>query len=260
MNNNEKVDFLHEDPEIPSQRFCCLSFIEPRDRNLVKEKEVFMASRFIKAFIEEYETAKEFASNPNNTITEEIKNKLDLSFENISKTYKGYRKTHFTNMTQDFDKNHNPKDALTVSGVKVRGSYRTLQEAEDRAQRMREFEPASDCFVAQVGYWLPYDPENMEDIKAQFREEQLNTIYGEKQEALEKAKVEFDNRKYKMIEKNKQEQELKKQLFNSSTTHEERKEDVVLRDEPEKQEKPKEKPKKKRVSKAANKRKINRKN
>ena len=235
---NQKVDYLREDPDIPNQRFVCLSFIEPRDRNVVKQKEVFMASKFIKAFIEEYEVAKEFSQNPNNTITDEIKEKLDLSYENINKVYTGYRKTHFTSLTEEFDKEHNPREAMTVSGVKIRGSYRNLEEAQERAQQMREYEPASDCFVAQVGYWLPYDPENMEDIKAEFREQALNEIYGKKQEALEKAKADFDARKQKMIDENIKENEKKKELnareamesMTNAVSHEEKKEDLVILD------------------------------
>ena len=236
---NQKVDYLKEDPDIPNQRFCCLSFIEPRDQKVMTQKEVFMASKFISYFIDEYQTAKEFTSNPNNEITDEIKSKLDLSEQNITKHYKGYRKTHFTEMSNEFNKKHNPNEAITVSGVKVRGSYRNYEEAQNRANEMREFEPAVNVLVGQVGYWLPYDPENMEDIKANFREEKLNEIYGQRQEAIDKAKAQFDDRKQKMVDKNKQEQELKKKLFNSET-HEERKEedsssrhDIVIVDEDE---------------------------
>lgn len=245
--DNTKKDYLMEDPDIPTQRFCCLSFIQPRDSNVVAKKEVFMASKFIKSFIEEYETAKEFSSNPNNTLTDEIKKKLDLSFQNVMETYEGYRKTHFTQLSNDFDSEYNPKEALTVSGVKVRGSYRNLEEAQERAQQMREYEPAVDCFVAQVGYWLPYDPENMEDVKAQFREEQLNDIYGKRQEELEKARADFETRRNELIEKNNQEQEEKKKLnaretmenMTNNESHQERKEnDVVIVDEV-KEEKPK---------------------
>lgn len=242
--NNEKIDYLKEDPDINNQRFCCLSFIEPRDSKVVTNKEIFMASKFIKAFIEEYDIAKEFASNPNNVVTDEIKQKMNLSFDNIFDTYKGYRKTHFTNMSKDFDKNYNPKEAVTVSGVKVRGSYRTYEEAEARAQEMRDFEPAVNCFVAQVGYWLPYDPENMEDVDAKFREEQLNDIYGQRQEALEEAKKDFEERKNMLMEKNKKEQEEKKKLnaeeamkaLTENQSHQEKKEQVI-KDPPKKQKK-----------------------
>ena len=227
--NNQKVDYLKEDPDIPNQRFVCLSFIEPRDRNVLKQKEVFMASQFIKGFIEEYEIAKEFSQNPNNTITDEIKEKLDLSYENINKVYTGFRKTHFTKLSEDFDKEHNPNEAMTVSGVKVRGSFRNLEEAQERAQQMREYEPASDCFVAQVGYWLPYDPENMEDIKAEFREQQLNEIYGKKQEALEAAKADFESRKQSMVDKSIKAKEAMESMT-TAESHQEKKEDLVIVD------------------------------
>lgn len=84
-----KVDYLIEDPDIPTQRFCCVSFIEPRDMRLVAKKETFMATHFMTQFLQEYEIAKEFSSNPNNPVTPEIQEKLDFSFENIQKQYKG---------------------------------------------------------------------------------------------------------------------------------------------------------------------------
>ena len=102
MDKTQTIDYLKEDEDLPTQRFCCLSFIEPRDSKVMTEKEIFLASRFMKGFIEEYDTAKEFASNPNNTVTEQIKKKMDLSFENIFETYKGYRKTHFTSLSKEF--------------------------------------------------------------------------------------------------------------------------------------------------------------
>jgi hypothetical protein len=37
--DKQKVDYLKEDPDIPNQRFCCLSFIEPRDQKLMTQKE-----------------------------------------------------------------------------------------------------------------------------------------------------------------------------------------------------------------------------
>lgn len=236
--SNKKVDYLVEDPDIPNQRFCCISFVEPQDTKVMTQKEVFMASRFLHQFVNEYETAKEFSSNPNNVVTDEIKKKLDLSFENVMSGYQDYRKSYFGQMSTEFDEKFNPSEALTVSGVKVRGSYRSYEEAQERANTMREHEPGINVYVAQVGYWLPYDPDNMEDVKANFREEQLNDIYGKRQEALEKAKVEFEQRKQTLVEKTNKENEEKKKMTTNEVmesmtedkTHQEKKEDLVIVD------------------------------
>jgi len=203
--NSKPIDYLREDPEIPNQRFCCISFIEARDMKVFASKEMFMATKFMKNFLEEYEIAKEFSKNSNSKITDEIKEKLDMSYENIKSQYKSYRKNSFQKLCDEFDKNHNPKNALTVSGIKVRGSFRTIEEAQERANLMRDYEPGVNVFVAAQGYWLPYDPENMEDIKAEFREAQLNEIYREKEEALQKAKIDFENRQQRLMNENLQE-------------------------------------------------------
>jgi len=239
ITNMPKVkDYLIEDPDIPSQRFCCMSFIEPRDMKLLAKKETFMATNFLAKFLEEYEIAKEFSTNPNNQLTEEIKQKMNITFENIQDQYKSYRKTTFTQLTDTFDKKFNPKEGNTVSGIKVRGSYRSLEEAQDRANEMREYEPAAHVFVAQVGYWVPYDPENMEDVKANFREQQLNEIYGKRQQSLEKAKVDFGDRTQTLKDKTQEENKEQKQInaieamkaMTQTQSHSEHKSDLVIID------------------------------
>lgn len=276
MSNKQKIDYLKEDPDIFNQRFCCLSFIEPRDQKIATKKEIFMASKFLHNFIQEYETAKEFSENKNNVINDDIVKKMDLSESNIMESYNNYRKFNFTSMSNEFDNNHNPTEAVNISGIKVRGSYRTYEEAQERANEMREYEPAVNVLVGQVGYWLPYDPENMEDIQANFREEQLNEIYGKRQDNLKKAKQEFkerelekkaaiekeEQRKKAAIEKEKLELKASQTMKTiiDDTSHQEKKEDIIIIDPP--NNKPNNKPKNKPVAaqKAGNMRLKNKRN
>lgn len=64
----------------------------------------------------------------------------------------------------------------TVQGLKVRGSYDTYQEAVARAKTLQKLDPMFNVYVAQVGFWLPWDPEPSEVADQEYADDQLNTL------------------------------------------------------------------------------------
>jgi len=63
-----------------------------------------------------------------------------------------------------------------MRGVKVRGVYDTLKEAKVRASILQKRDSKFNVFLGQVGYWLPWDPSNSDDIDAEYQEGQLNEL------------------------------------------------------------------------------------
>jgi hypothetical protein len=64
----------------------------------------------------------------------------------------------------------------TVQGLKVRGSYDTYNEAVARAKTLQKLDPMFNVYVAQVGFWLPWDPEPSEVADQEYADDQLNTL------------------------------------------------------------------------------------
>ena len=64
----------------------------------------------------------------------------------------------------------------TVQGLKVRGSYDTYGEAMARAKTLQKLDSAFNVYVAQVGFWLPWDPEPSEVADQEYADEQLNQL------------------------------------------------------------------------------------
>ena len=64
----------------------------------------------------------------------------------------------------------------TVQGLKVRGSYDTYNEAVGRAKTLQRLDPSFNVYVAQVGFWLPWDPEPSEVADQEYADDQLNTL------------------------------------------------------------------------------------
>ena len=133
INTNEK-DFLDVDSPIPGQNYVCLSFISPE--KTLKQKERFFTRKFLKSI------------TSSNTKFEEIGN-IDDKFDD-------FLSLHSTKLEEDFHKEAGYQ--TSVRGIKVRGVYNSYDEAEKRAKMLQQLDRSFHVFVAQVGYWLPWDP------------------------------------------------------------------------------------------------------
>lgn len=88
-----------------------------------------------------------------------------------------------------------------VNGVKVRGSFDTIEEANKRADMLRNTDPDFDIYVASVGKWLPWYPDPKSMPAVEYQEEQLNTLVKGHKESQIKSKQHFEERKRDMMEK-----------------------------------------------------------
>ena len=68
------------------------------------------------------------------------------------------------------------KFQTNVRGVKVRGVYETKEAAERRAKKLQTLDSDFSVFVGQVGFWLPWDPNEDSVEDEHFKNSQLNDI------------------------------------------------------------------------------------
>jgi hypothetical protein len=220
----EREDFLTEDPEIPSQRWCLLSFLSPE--KVLNRKELFMFNSFVKQYefqvrsqtLEKYlvETIKGI----NDGLEKEavVLEQQDLSgaaalcrnsvvrIDTVMQSFHEYIKKNMkdiaqSKLTDEFD-DYLFKNKLkledefyavndfktTVRGLKIRGVYSGKEEAESRAKKLQRSDQIHNIFVGEVGKWLPWDPSPHEVGDQEYAEDQLNTLmkkYKENEEARE---------------------------------------------------------------------------
>jgi Family of unknown function (DUF5832) len=219
--NPKYVDILEEDKPIAQQKYVCVSFISPEKE--IKSKEMFLFEEFVKSWdlaksIEKYAQFTAFLSFKYNLNMETIQADLTEFCKEES------AKLHETNLLDDFknftDKNGDKleTDYLTqnkfqtcIRGIKVRGVFPTIEEAELRAKILREVDPNFDIFVGPVGIWMPWDPEAYKTGRVEYMEEELNQLMHKKKDNEDKAKDYFNQRvketKMKAIEENKKKAE-----------------------------------------------------
>ena len=198
------IDLLDEDKPISGQKFVCMSFISPED--IIKQRELYNFEAFLKQW-DMSTSLKKF-----NQFMMFIAYKYGLTFESLSKDleefckeekdnlftftieddYKSFMDLNEKNLQESFNSIH--KFKTNVRGVKVRGSFSTLEEAELRCKLLSEADRNHDVVVGEVGMWLPFHPEAYKTGRVEYLETDLNQLMHEKDKNQKKADAEFDSR------------------------------------------------------------------
>ena len=97
---------------------------------------------------------------------------------------------------------------------KIRGYFKTIEEAQDAAKKLQEKDPYFDIFLGQMGHWMPFNPD-IDTVEEQiYREKELNELmqqYKKQKEEHDKLEEErrqkLKNQKPKEIENDKKEKE-----------------------------------------------------
>jgi hypothetical protein len=220
MNNGKQnpkyVDLLEEDKPIAGQKFACVSFVSPE--NILKQKEIFFFEEFLKKWdlnksMEKFVQFLNFVSFKYNMSFDDLSNDfkefIKEEKETISKSsMRDEFKTYLDNNEEELEKKFNINNQFQTStrGLKIRGVYPTLEEAELRCKMLREVEPNHDVYVGPVGMWMPWEPEAYKTGRVEYMEEELNQLMHEKTKNESNAKTAFDQRiketKQKAIEEN----------------------------------------------------------
>ena len=89
-----------------------------------------------------------------------------------------------------------------LCGVKIRGVFNTIDEANAQAKRIQGADPTFDVFLVELYKWLPIPP-NIDHIEnKEYQDEVLNTLVKEHYNEQNRAKEFFEQRKSEMMKEN----------------------------------------------------------
>lgn len=214
--NPTYVDLLEEDKPIAGQKFVCVSFVSPE--KILKQKELFFFQEFLKKWeinksMEKFTQFLNFVSYKYkltfNDVMKDFEEFVKEERESIVKSeleddYKTFLDNNEEELEKTFGQQHHFQTA--TRGLKVRGIFPSLEEAELRCKLLRELDPNHDVFVGPVGIWMPWDPEAYKTGRVEYLEEELNQLMSEKNKNEQFAKNSFEQRvketKRKAIEDN----------------------------------------------------------
>ena len=216
-------DFLDEDAEIAGQRYVLMSFISPE--KVLEKKDLYFFHKFLDSYevnwklknLEKYmvdvvknindqldDRMKELEKNDqfeqaaicrkNRVKIDELmnqyngfvqKNKNDINKTVIAEDYDNFMYSNKTKLEEEFYA-HN-EFRTSVRGVKIRGVYGNVKEAELKAKKLQSKDRYHNIFIGDVGKWLPWDPQPHEVAEQEYGQDQLNTL-------MSKYKENEDNR------------------------------------------------------------------
>jgi hypothetical protein len=218
------MDYLDEDKPIRGQNYVCLSFISPED--VIKNKEVYYLENYLDKFskstkelfdqlLQKYPDEKDMIKQ----IMENHAHVFDGS--ELQEDFKFYKKSNAESIEKEYLEKNNFQ--TTIRGIKVRGTFETLKEAQTRAELLRKMGDKFDIFVGQVGVWCPWSP-NPEELQDQeYSEAQLNTLMKQYKENMTLKDEFYQKRKDEKIA---EAQEKLKKALEAKDTWTERKEEA----------------------------------
>jgi hypothetical protein len=92
----------------------------------------------------------------------------------------------------------NKKNELEVPMIKVRGSYRSVDDCNARIETLKPIDTYHNMYISEVGKWGGLFDEDtikkMDNVDIQYREHQLNTMMHNYKEQKDKNDIEFEKR------------------------------------------------------------------
>ena len=217
---NGPIDYLDEDPEIPTQRYAIISFISPE--KVIKQRSEFFNEKFVEWL--DYEWKIKGMEQYNSFIAK----KYGLKVEDLFKDLQDFTKVHTdevkkTDIREQYQvfllKNEKDLDAqftekvefrTNVRGVKVRRVFASLEEAQTMAKVLQRRYPRDNLYVGKVGCWLPWDPSEHVMPEVEYAEQELNELMRKYKENEVNKELFFEEEKNEKIKNQRIENERRK--------------------------------------------------
>lgn len=217
------MDYLDEDKPIRGQNYVCLSFISPED--VIRNKDAYYLEEYLQKlstdltqFFENIQTKYPDDADLIKQIKENHNHLLNR--DELQEDFKFFKKMNNERIEKEYLEKNNFQ--TTIRGIKVRGSFETLKEAQIRAEVLRKMGDKFDIYVGQVGVWCPWSP-NPEELQQEYAEEQLNTLMKQYKENLTMKDAFYEQRKEEKIQE--AQEKLKKSLEKKDPWSERKEED-----------------------------------
>jgi hypothetical protein len=213
--DGQVVDYLEEDPEIPTQRYAIMSFISPE--KVIKQREMFFYERF-RAWtdydwkVTGMEGFVAFLAKKYSLKTEDLMGDLnefkkvhdvEIKVSDLEEKYQVFLMKHEKELDTEFTEK--VEFHTNVRGVKVRRVFANIEEAQMFTKVLQRKYPRDNLYIGKVGCWLPWDPSENVVQEVEYAEKELNEMMRKYKENEVNKDIFFEERKAEKIEDQKKE-------------------------------------------------------
>jgi hypothetical protein len=183
---DEVIDYLDEDPELPNQRYCIVSFISPE--KVIERKQDFFFKKFLQW------TDYDFKVKGLEHLADYLAKKYSLKIDDVMKDIHDFEKTHRDELKNSdvpeqyqvfllkhekevqeaFDKANSFQ--CNIRGVKVRRAFPSYEEAQLWCKVLQRKYPKDNLMIGRMGCWLPWEPSEHLMENVEYANSQLNEI------------------------------------------------------------------------------------
>ena len=216
------IDYLEEDPEVPTQRYCIISFISPE--KVIEQKSEFFNKKFVEWL--EYDWKIKGMEKYNAYLAQ----KYSLKVEDLMMDLQAFTKIHNEDISKtdiheqhqifllkkekDIENEFTEKNEFrtNVRGVKVRRIFANLEEAQTFARVLQRRYPRDNLYVGKVGAWLPWDPSEHMMPEVEYAEKELNELMRKYKENEVNKEIFFEEEKSEKIRKQREENDTRRKM------------------------------------------------
>lgn len=184
--DGQVVDYLDEDPELPNQRYCIVSFISPE--KVIEKKQDFFFQKFIQWMdydwkVKGLEHFAAYISTKYSLKVDDIMKDIhefekthrdDIKKTDVPEQYQVFLLKHEKEIQEAFDKANNFQ--CNIRGVKVRRAFPSYEEAQLWCKVLQRKYPKDNLMIGRMGCWLPWEPSEHLMENVEYANSQLNEI------------------------------------------------------------------------------------
>jgi hypothetical protein len=169
-------DYLSSDPEIADQRFALLSVVMPQ--SMVQKRELFYVTSFFESvaasFYSLVNSPADSAATPDATPGPAIPKERLAELTDLFQTFREENSKAVDAKFAELNENR-----TSVFGLKIRAVSSNIADAKEQCRRFQTMDPMHNIFLAEVGKWLPLQPDIHALVKdQQYSEQRLNELIG----------------------------------------------------------------------------------
>ena len=204
------IDYLEEDPEIPTQRYSIISFLSPE--KTIKQKDEFYNEKFIEwldydwkikgmehfmAFLSKKYTIK--VDDLMADMQEFVKvHNAEVKKTDVHEQYQVFLLKKEKELENEFSEKVGFR--TNVRGVKLRRVFANIEECQQYAKVLQRKYPRDNLYIGKVGCWLPWDPSEHMMPEVEYAEKELNELMRKYKENEVNRDIFFEEEKAQKME------------------------------------------------------------
>lgn len=216
----DRIDYLDEDPEVPTQRYCIVSFLSPE--KVIQDKNRFFFKEFVQYMNYDWKVkglehfmaflSKKYGVKIDDLLKDaeefgKVRDK-EIRETDLEEAYQVFMLKHEKETQEKYDQSVEFK--TNVRGVKVRRCFSTVEEAQVMAKVFQRKYPKDNLFIGKVGAWLPWDPSEHLMPEVEYAERELNELMRKYKENEANRDIFFAEQREEAVKKQKEENARRK--------------------------------------------------